>query len=222
MTIFKFKKYIDKLSSVSLSKDEKMVLRAEFLNKTGIQDVGSAGWLTQSSGFRYARIVAYSFLMFMIGITPFAFAAEGSNPGDILYPLKVAVNAPVKKALARIIDIDEEKNKYEHKNDLNKKEDESSKIPVPASMQKITKTRTHKNTEPLAQTPEKIIDDIDSTLSDTQDKKEGIERTIDSRLQKTNDTLIADTDEQTPASKETEKKVESTMDKVIKNIDLSL
>jgi hypothetical protein len=104
MTFIKFKKFIASLKSISLGKNERETLRRDFLQKTGLEHVASPYPYFLYSVLHYCKVVAYSFVLFFMGIVPLAFAASVANPGDPLYPIKVVINEPLKAVLKKIIE----------------------------------------------------------------------------------------------------------------------
>lgn len=92
---------MSKLKSPSLTRTERKALRSEFLMKTGLSDAPPSYFFNMLP--RYAAVTAYSFLIAVVFVSPIAFSAEKSEPGDLLYPIKAVVNEPIKKAVKVVI-----------------------------------------------------------------------------------------------------------------------
>lgn len=101
MTFFKMRKLIARLKTESeLTGSEREALRARLLAQTGLTE--TAPHYLVSMFPHYAKVAALSLALIAIGVTPLAIAAEQSEPGDILYPVKTKVTEPIKKAAKSI------------------------------------------------------------------------------------------------------------------------
>ena len=98
MSYMDYRKHIAKSR---LSTEEKADLRSEFLSRTGLKSSPSNYLINKAP--HYVGIAALSLLLVAVGASPFAIAAENAEPGDFLYPVKTAVNEPVKKVVRTVV-----------------------------------------------------------------------------------------------------------------------
>ncbi len=176
MTTFKYKKFIKDLQSISLSTDEKAELRADFLQKTGLPDYSNVSVLSSFFMVRYTKILVYSLLIFVTAIIPFTFAAEYSQPGDVLYPLKISFNEPIKKAVEYISRPDKhiQKEDQEPQTKSNTESDEHNKNNPQLNSKKSDFSFSKKNNPTKKITDEgtvPILKNIDSQTPDNQTEK---------------------------------------------------
>lgn len=239
MNFLKFHNFISSLKSVSLDNDEKKSLRADFLMKAGLKHTNSPFSQFFIPTLHYAKIVAYSILLFLTGIVPFTFAAENAQPGDILYPLKEAVNEPVKETIKHIAypikfkseqikkdDDSHEKNKFEQQDDhkninwRNSYSNESKNyrkdfhniinIHPPVQTRDFYPTKVFNSTSTKISVPEKILD---KTINEIGNNDLHTIKKVTEDIDKHNNI---------PEIKnEIEKKIKDTTN-IIKNVDLSL
>ncbi len=110
---------MSKLKSPSLSRSERTALRSELLVKTGLSEAPPSYFFNMLP--RYAAVTAYSFLLLIVCVSPIAFAAENSEPGDFLYPVKTIINEPIKKTVKAVIpyepETEEDEDREKQKND---------------------------------------------------------------------------------------------------------
>lgn len=96
------RKLIARLKTESeLTGSEREALRARLLAQTGLTE--TAPHYLVSMFPHYAKVAALSLALIAIGVTPLAIAAEQSEPGDILYPVKTNVTEPIKKAAKSLL-----------------------------------------------------------------------------------------------------------------------
>jgi hypothetical protein len=230
MTFFKFNNFIKDLRGVSLRADEQAELRSDFLNKIGATH-SPAPLYTYFISMRFVRVVAFSFALFIIVMSPIAFAAQNAEPGDALYTFKEAVNKPIQKTAYKIIgkplpktetnpkDESESKN-TEGKDSFNVKNVEKKiehnkpippgqlkKISLPSS---ITSTSTFDLNKKIKDKVEDIEDIIDDTVTSHDTDKEDASITDE------------DSDEDEKDIKEEVKDAVDDIHEAIPKVDLSL
>ncbi len=93
----KLKNFIKTLKSVSLQPEEKRFLRSQLLTKIGVRKESVYWWQLVYLRSWSAVIVLIVFLITSSGGV--SLAAEGSLPGEWLYPIKTKVNEPVARAI---------------------------------------------------------------------------------------------------------------------------
>lgn len=96
--MIKFEEIIKKAKGVKLSKPEKAELRANLLVRVGIAERP----VMQRSIINFLKPMPIFALFLAVALLGggVSFAAEGSLPGDVLYPVKLKVNEEVKAAVS--------------------------------------------------------------------------------------------------------------------------
>ena len=88
------------MRSVRLTANEKRAMRAVIVRRTGVLMHSTRGSLFDLS-VRSRVLAAGSVISALLIGSTVSYAAEGALPGDILYPIKVSINEPVRIALAQ-------------------------------------------------------------------------------------------------------------------------
>ncbi len=238
MITFKFKKFIKELNSVSLSIEEQEELRTDFLQKTGLHDFSKPSLIQGMFLVRYSKVLVYSLLIFVTAITPFTFAAEYSQPGDALYPLKVSFNEPIKEAVKHVsypsghTPKEEKELQIKHDVEIKRLLDEhiknnpqlnSKKLDLSSSKKKFIKKRNIPAKKIIKQEVLPVIEDANiEVIEETSKKIDEVERGPN--------TIKDQVDEVESTIKKNKKDLEKTnpverdpvTDEVIKKIDISI
>lgn len=131
MKIFnKYKKLIRDLKKITLSQEDAKNMRQSFIEQISPEKLGGNVFDVKNlfitfNSFSYKTKTVSVFIMLMLIFSPFAYAAELSLPGDILYPVKTTINDQVKRAISKVIVKDSE---YFEINLLKEKFNESEKV----------------------------------------------------------------------------------------------
>ena len=106
----KLNKFLSDSRGISLTKEEKNAIRRNILlfmrdNPVikGVDYRQSHKWFDAVFGFnflRFAKIISVAVLIILLAGGGASFAAEGSLPGDIFYPVKIGVNEKIRGFMA--------------------------------------------------------------------------------------------------------------------------
>jgi hypothetical protein len=188
---------------------------------------------------RYATVAAYSLLILVVGFTPFAFAAESSEPGDLLYPIKTAVNEPVKKAVRTVIPHKEAEPDPELRDSSEYDDTDEDEADINGSLLQVTETEAATSTKKELK---KSIKEADKDLKNLNDvpvvtdilinvnettpvldsTDDNLEKKIKKKTNEIEDTVQEVIDVPKNVVEEVEDTLEETIEEVLPKINLSL